>query len=90
MTKVKRRGRKDRLKQVTEVDTSPPVWAGLIGGRLKPLSPDEVVLVEEVALSLMERLGLSQSIPSLVEKVTKAGGSMTDGGRLLFPRKLVK
>ncbi|MGX9353721.1 trimethylamine methyltransferase family protein [Roseobacteraceae bacterium S113] len=90
MTKTnRRRGRKDRLKQVSEPDPQPPVWPGLIGGRLKPLSSDEETLVEEAAFKLLEELGLSQAIPSMIEKVTAAGGSMTDDGRLLFPRALV-
>ena len=86
----RRRGRKDRLKQVTETDTNPPVWPGVVGGRLKPLTPDEETMVEEAALTLLEDLGLSQAIPSMIGKVTAAGGAMTDDGRLLFPRALVK
>jgi trimethylamine--corrinoid protein Co-methyltransferase len=90
MTKTnRRRGRKDRLKQVSEPDLQPPVWPGVVGGRLKPLSAGEETMVEEAALKLLEQLGLSQAIPSMIAKVTAAGGSMTDDGRLLFPRKLV-
>lgn len=85
-----RRGRKERLKQASEPDTYPPVWPGVLGGRLKPLSPKEATLVEETALSLLETLGLSQAIPSMVEKVTRAGGQLTEEGRLLFPRALVR
>lgn len=86
----RRRGRKDRLNQATEPDTHPPVWPGVVGGRLKPLSPEEVRLVEDAALSLLETLGLSQAIPSMIERVTAAGGSVDDDGRLLFPRDLVQ
>lgn len=86
----RRRGRKDRLAQETIVDTNPPVWAGVAGGRLKPLSPSEVALVEESALSLLETLGLSQAIPSMVRAVTAAGGTLSEDRRLLFPRTLVQ
>lgn len=86
----RRRGRKSRLNQVTEPDTSPPVWPGVSGGRLKPLSPDEVSRIEEAAYCLLETLGLSQAIPSMTERVLAAGGSLTDDGRLLFPRALVQ
>ncbi|MDA7966432.1 trimethylamine methyltransferase family protein [Ruegeria sp.] len=86
----RRRGRKDRLNQATEPDTHPPVWPGVTGGRLKPLSLDEVQLVEEAALSLLETLGLSQAIPSMIERVMAAGGSVDGDGRLLFPRDLVQ
>ena len=41
-------------------------------------------------LDLLERVGLSQPIASMVEKVRAAGGSLSDDGRLLFPRSLVE
>ena len=72
----------------TEIVT-PPVWPGVIGGCLKPLSEAEVSLVEESVLHLLETLGLSQAIPSMIKKVVAVGGSVTDEGRLLFPRQLV-
>ena len=87
---TQRRGRKKRLKQTDEPTANPPVWPGIEGARLKPLSSQEVALVEEAVLSLLETLGLSQAIPSMIEKVTKAGGQMTEDGRLLFPRDLVQ
>jgi len=88
--KTKRRGRRQRLNQVNEPETSPPVWPGVVGGRLKPLSAQEVTLIEDAVFSLLETLGLSQAIPSMIEKVTQAGGRMTGDGRLLFPRDLVQ
>ncbi|NOD93786.1 methyltransferase [Ruegeria sp. HKCCD4884] len=87
---VRRRGRKQRLTQTTEPESNPPVWPGICGGRFKPLSPQEVALVEETALTLLEMLGLSQAIPSMIEKVVAAGGSLTDDHRLQFPRALVR
>lgn len=89
-TSVRRRGRKERLQQADLPEEKPPVWPGVSGGRLKPLSAGEVALVEESALHLLETLGLSQAIPSMVARVTSAGGSVTSDGRLLFPRALVQ
>ncbi len=86
----RRRGRRDRLKQISEPDAQPPVWPGVVGGRFKPLSPTEVQRIEEAALSLLETLGLSQAIPSMIDKVTAAGGALSGDGRLLFPRSLVQ
>lgn len=86
----KRRGRKERLNQVSAPDNNPPVWPGVDGGRLKPLSAQEVDLVEEAVFSLLETLGLSQATPSMIAKVTAAGGRKTDDHRLLFPRALVQ
>jgi trimethylamine--corrinoid protein Co-methyltransferase len=88
--KTQRRGRKERLNQAQLPEASPPVWPGVLGGRYKPLSEDEAVLVEGTALTLLETLGLSQAIPSMVEKVTRAGGKLTPDQRLLFPCDLVR
>lgn len=91
MTTSKRRGgRKERLERAEAPENAPPVWPGLVAGRFKPLSPDEVAMIEEAALSLLETLGLSQANPSVIEKVCAAGGTLTDEGRLLFPRALVQ
>lgn len=87
---VSRRGRKKRIDATASPDTDLPVWPGVIGGRFRPLSDDEVALVEETALSLLETLGLSQAIPSMVDRVTAAGGTLTGDGRLLFPKALVQ
>lgn len=85
----RRRGRKERLLEAEEAGSVSPVWPGVEGGRLKPLAPEEVALVEETALSLLETLGLSQAIPSVIDKVCSAGGQLTEDRRLLFPRVLV-
>ena len=89
--KVSRRrvSRRKPRDENTVVDDSPPVWGGVLGGRFKPLNEDEVALVEETVLHLLETLGLSQAIPSMIDKVCAAGGSVTDDDRLLFPRELV-
>ncbi|SLN31271.1 Trimethylamine methyltransferase (MTTB) [Falsiruegeria litorea R37] len=86
---TRRRGRQDRLNDTTDQDAQRPVWPGIDGGRLKPLLPDEVQLIEDSALTLLDTLGLSQATESMVNKVVAAGGRLTDEGRLLFPRALV-
>ncbi len=85
----RRRGRKERLAEHTDLEDQPPVWPGVLGGRLKPLSDAEAEAVEEAALSLLETLGLSQAIPSMVDRVCAEGGAVTSDGRLLFARELV-
>lgn len=87
---VRRRGRRERIAQADLPEEKPPVWAGVEGARLKPLTDAEVALVEESTFHLLETLGLSQAIPSMIDRVTAAGGSVTEDGRLLFPRDLVR
>ncbi len=83
-----RRGGRSRAADTS--DDKPAVWPGVVGGRYKPLSDQEVTNVEEAVLHLMETLGFSQAIPSMIEKVTARGGVYTKGGRLTFPRELVR
>ena len=85
-----RRGRKRRSEANPADSGSPPVWPGLEGGSYCPLSEQEITEVHESALTLLESLGLSQATRSMIEKVTSAGGTMADDGRLRFPRDLVE
>jgi trimethylamine--corrinoid protein Co-methyltransferase len=73
-----------------KVNLSPPVWPGVEGGFYKPLTASEMDRIHETVLDLLERVGLSQAIPSMIELVTANGGRYTDDGRLLFPRSLVE
>ena len=85
--------RRTRRKQAPLEETanlSPPVWPGVEGGRYRPLSDDGLARMHATVLDLLERVGLSQAIPSMVELVSARGGRLTDDGRLLFPRALVE
>ncbi len=83
-----RRGRRQRQGD-TNTSAGAPVWPGVLGGRFKPLSDGEVTAVEDAVLHLLETLGLSQAIPSMIDRVVAQGGRYTQGKRLLFPRALV-
>lgn len=67
-----------------------PVRPGLPGGKFKPLSSGEMQQVYDAALTLLERVGMGSPVPEFVEVVVDAGGSLTEDGRLLFPRRLVE
>lgn len=60
------------------------------GGRYRPLSEDDCRAVHATTLDLLSTLGLSQPIPSMVERVVANGGRLTPDGRLLFPKALVE
>jgi len=76
-------------RQLASEPDRAPVWPGVEGARFRPLSTAEEQAVHESVLHLLETLGMSQAIPSMVEKVTRRGGRVTEDGRLLFPRNLV-
>ena len=66
------RRRRDRRKSPAleeEADLSPPVWPGVEGGGYRPLSESDVERMHSTVLDLLERIGVSQAIPSMVELV---------------------
>jgi trimethylamine--corrinoid protein Co-methyltransferase len=67
-----------------------PVQPGMTGGCFRPLSDADTDRIHHAALDVLENLGLSEAIPSCVERITAAGGRYTEDGRLLFPRSLVE
>ena len=86
----RRRGRALRVApSESEEDIFSPIWPGLIGGAFRPLNDQALADVNEAVLHLLETLGLSQASPSMIEKVCAQGGTLTEDGRLQFPRELV-
>jgi trimethylamine--corrinoid protein Co-methyltransferase len=67
-----------------------PVWPGLVGGRYQPLTRPEMERIHGAVLDVLERIGIADPIPSMVELVTRAGGWLDVDGRLHYPRSLVE
>ena len=84
-------GRRARLelRQAPLTDDARAVWPGIEGGDYKPLSDSDVDLIWQAAYELLETVGMSNAIAHCVDLVTKAGGTVTGDGRLLFPEKLL-
>ncbi len=70
-------------------DDIKPVRAGLEGGSYGPLTPNDQERIHEAVLTLLERVGFANAIPSCIEALTRAGASYDDDGRVRFPRALV-
>ena len=87
-----RRGRAQRAAARQEGVASPgnSRWIGPEGGRYAPLARTDVARIHKAIVGLLETLGLSQAPQSMIERVCRRGGSLTDDGRLLFPRRLVE
>jgi len=86
----RRPGRRKKTALDESVSLEPPVWPGVEGGFYKPLSEQDMARIHATVLDLLERVGLSQAIPSMIELVTASGGKLTEDGRLLFPRALIE
>jgi len=67
-----------------------PVNPGMEGGRYQPLTDAQVRRIHEAALDVLERIGLADAIPSCLELLLPKGCTLTEKGRLLFPRALVE
>ena len=88
---VRRRRRRFRGARQEEVKPKkPPIWPGMVGGRYQPLTQGEMERIHHTALDLLEKVGMAQAIPSMIEIVTEAGGWMNEDGRLCYPRSLVE
>ena len=66
-----------------------PVGPGLWGGKYRPLSDAEVLLINNAALDALEQIGMAKAPPTAVEILTGAGCIQGDDGRIRFPRTLV-
>lgn len=88
----KRRGREARRKVRAAPLTRDkrPVNGGEESGRYRVLTDADMPRIHEAALTLLEKTGLSNAIPSCVALIEGAGGKLDDRGRLLFPRALVE
>lgn len=71
-------------------DAMRPVVPGQSSGRFKAFTEAELSQVNEAVLEVLETVGLANAIPSCIDRVVAAGGSVTGEGRLLFPRALVE
>lgn len=87
-----RRGRAARVaaRAAGPTEDQKAVHPGQSGGNYKPLTESEMQSIYETALDLLETVGMGTPVPEFIDVVTEAGGTFTDGGRLLFPRALIE
>ncbi len=60
------------------------------GGHFRPLSDADVLAIHRTALRLLAEVGLADAPPSGVELLTRAGCTLSEHNRLLFPQALVE
>ena len=59
-------------------------------GRFQPLTQDGIEQIHRTALRLLAEVGLGDATDTGIEAMTRVGCTLTDTGRLLFPRALVE
>jgi len=67
-----------------------PVRPGMQSGRFQPLTQSGIDQIHQTALRLLAEVGLGDATESGIEIMTAAGCTLSDTGRLLFPRSLVE
>ncbi len=90
--KSRRGGRAARkaLHDAPVPDADRAIRPGMVGGLFQPLQQADLERIHQAALTVLETIGFSNAIPSCIERVVAAGGTLTHDGRLLFPRALVE
>ena len=83
------RAARQALRAAPIPEEEKPVRPGLQSGRYQPLTQEEVERINEAALQTLETIGFANALPSIIERVTAAGGTYTEDERLLIPRSLV-
>ena len=88
----RRRGRSAKLVERARAPESDrrAVRPGLEGGALQLLAPAEMSAIHRTALRLLDEVGMADPTPSILERVTAAGGRLSEHGRLLIPAGLVE
>jgi len=76
-----------RASPTSVANPAPP---GATGGLYRPLSDHEVTRIIEAALTLLAELGMGEVPANLTDVFLAKGATLSDDGRVLFPRALVE
>ena len=66
------------------------VRPGMVGGTYQPLSEHDIQRIHGAALDVLERIGVGDPIPEILDAVLPKGCILGEDGRLRFPRALVE
>lgn len=83
----RRRSRTRRNEGADE--TTQPTRKAPEAGRLKPLSDSDLAQIHAASLEILDQIGISSAPPVVTDAILARGGSLSDDGRLTFPKALV-
>jgi len=86
----KGRGREARLESRRAGTAGLVVRPGMSGGTYKPLADRDVERIHAAALDVLERIGVGDPIPEILDATLPKGCGLGDDGRLRFPRALIE
>jgi len=90
ITRHRTGGRAGRIQSKQDCDANSAVMTGVSGGTYTPLSQRDMARIHETALDVLENIGMADPVPRLLEAALEKGCTLSDKGRLLFPRALVE
>jgi trimethylamine--corrinoid protein Co-methyltransferase len=83
-------GRAARIAIQEATTGNEAVRGGLSGGRYKPLTQRDMENIHHAALTVLERTGITDHFPELLDLVLPKGAVMNEHNRLCFPRALME
>ena len=83
-------GRTQRLAKQRMTTGNEAVRGGLLGGRYNPLSKTDMDNINNAALTVLEKTGISDHFEELLDLILPNGAFLNDHGRLCFPRSLME
>ncbi|MEM7120673.1 MAG: trimethylamine methyltransferase family protein [Pseudomonadota bacterium] len=91
-TATKRQGGRQarRLQRKETAERTTMETGTKLGSRFAPLSDSDVLRIHQAALDLLERIGMAQPTERVAAVALANGCSLSETGRLLFPRLLVE
>lgn len=84
---ARRRGRGDRS---TAGDSRDKPLAPPLGGRFRPLTPDQCSHIVAAALDILARTGIADCPADLEDKAIAQGACRREDGRLTFPKTMIE
>ncbi len=82
--------RSQKRRQPKKNKTTPAIWPGAEGGRYRPLSTHDMERIHETAIEVLATIGIADVTPDVQEMALRAGCTLNDNGRLLFPESLIE
>ncbi|TNF86513.1 MAG: trimethylamine methyltransferase [Gammaproteobacteria bacterium] len=84
-----KRPRRRRATVTAQAGDGSTSLGGIPGGRYQPLDADDLVKIDGAARAILDDVGMSEAPDIVIEKVTAAGGSLDNDGRLHFSQTLI-
>jgi trimethylamine--corrinoid protein Co-methyltransferase len=88
-TRTRSKHKRRRATGRGERSVNPVQQEGIVGGRYRPLTHDEQVLIDQAARRILRDTGMAEAPEIVIDQVTRAGGSVDGDGRLRYPDDLI-